>query len=222
MLAQRVEHLFVFLGRVLPLRAIVVGVKAHRMGPGVDAAVGLAEHRVLGGGVDGRVDARIELVVACQVLAREAGHHFVMQGPDLIELGIGDALGREFARQAFERGQHFEGVEDVIFLEAGGHGAAVGQQLHQAFDRQQLDGFAQGGARDAQQRAQLALVEFGAGGDLALHQHAAQPFGHLFMQRDAWNFSGLNRRYFVDHKNEFIFDGLIMNCRCKRSCNFAF
>jgi hypothetical protein len=54
-------------------------------------------------------------------------------------------------------------VHDIGLAQLDGDGAAVGQQVGQAFGGQQLDGLAQRRARDAQLLAQLALVELGAG-----------------------------------------------------------
>ncbi|MNT14329.1 hypothetical protein D3C72_1493300 [compost metagenome] len=176
------------LDRVLPLGLVLVGAKAQRLHAGVDRAVGVRQHRVRRRVVDGRVDARVQAVVARQVAPREAGHHFVVQRAHLGQLLVGDALGRQLARHALEHRQHLEGVEHVGLGELHRHRAAVGQQVDQPLGRQQLDGLAQRRARHVQLQAQLAFVELGAGRDAPLHQHGAQARHHLVMQGQPGDF----------------------------------
>lgn len=189
---QRFDHLLVLFHRVLPLRLVLVGAKAQRLHAGIDGAVCVRQHRVGGGIVDGSVDARVQPVVAREIAPREAGHHFVVQRADLGQFLVGDAPGRQLARHALEHGQHLEGVDHVGLGELHRHRPAVGQQVDQPFGGQQLDGLAQRCARHPQLQAQLALVELGAGRDVALHQHGAKARGDLVVQREPGNFDDVS------------------------------
>src|SRR3984957_11780148 len=82
-------------------------------------------------------------------------------------------------------------MQHVGFAELDRHRASVGQQVHQPFRRHALDSFAQGGARDLQELAQLALVEFGAGGDATFDKHRAQVSRHLVMKGAAYDLNDL-------------------------------
>jgi hypothetical protein len=123
----------------------------------------LRQHRVARRGIDGGVDARVQPVVARQVLPREGR-------PASRSAGRGSRRSRRRWRArrparptgppappAPRRRAH------VGFGQLDGHRAAVGQQVDQAFGGQQLDGLAQRRARHVQLLAQLTLVELGAG-----------------------------------------------------------
>jgi hypothetical protein len=111
-----------------------------------------------------------------------AGQHLEVQGPHLGQFLLADALRGQLAGHALQPGQHFEGLQHIGLIQPHGHGATVGDQIHQPFGGQQLDGFAQRRARDAQLLAQGALMELGPGRYAPFHQPGAQPRGHLLMQ----------------------------------------
>ena len=166
----------------LPFGFVLVGLEAQRQQSGVDLPVCGAEHWVSGGGVDGRMNGRIEPVIGRQIASRESGQHFVVQGFDFGQLGLRDAFGRQLARLGLQAGDDFKGVSHVGLAQFQRNGAAVWQQLHQALGGQPLDGFAQWRARDFQHLAELALIELGAGRNATFNQHFAQPLGHLLVQ----------------------------------------
>ena len=117
------------------------------MQPGVDLLVGGRKHGVLGGGIDGAVDPRIESVIVGQVASGPGGHHFKLHGLDFVQFGLGHALRRQFSRLGLQPGHHFKGVQDIPFGQLDRNRAAVGQQFYKALGSQHFEGLAQGGAR---------------------------------------------------------------------------
>jgi len=120
-----------------------------------------------------------------------------MHGLDLGQLGFGDALRGQLARLRFQPGHDLKGIQYVVLGQLDGNGAAIGQQLDQSFGRQHLDGFAQRCARDIENRAEFALIKFGARCDAVFNQHLAQSVRRLLMQGGTSN--GKNGDDFSDH-----------------------
>jgi hypothetical protein len=75
----------------------------------------------------------------------------------------------------------------VLLSQLRRHRAPVGQQHHQAFHRQHLDGFAQRRARDLQLLAERAFVQLGTRRNLPFHDELAQTRAHLLVQNRAGN-----------------------------------
>ena len=86
-------------------------------------------------------------------------------------------LEREAGGLDLERGAQLVELHDVLHVEMGDAGAAVGLDLHEPLGLQRSQRGPQRVPGDAEVRAQLLLDEARAGGALAAEDLASEPFG---------------------------------------------
>ena len=129
--------------------------------------------------VDQLVDPKIAVHVAVQVEAV----HLVMQPLDFGDFGIGDVFAGKPPGKAFQPTHDVEQFGKLALAQLPHPGAAVRQQLDQAFGRQHLQRFAQRRARNGQHLAKLPLRNAAAVRDIALDDVIAQPRQDLVVQR---------------------------------------
>ena len=152
---------------------------------GVHRSPGLGQRGIAGAVDDALVDLLVVAEVRGQLAAGVVGEHVIVQRADVGDVGFGRIAAGQLTGQRLQRAEHDEDFLHFFRLQRCHHGAAVGQQLDQAFGGEELDRLAQGCARGAQPFGQHALVELGLRRQFALHDQVAQLVDHGFMQQPA-------------------------------------
>lgn len=113
---------------------------------------------------DPPVDRLIGVEIAMHVAAQVVRVHLVMQALDLADLVIGNDLARQTAGERLQSGDELEELLDIVRVEGVDAGAAVGQEIDDAFRGEHLERLPQRRARHPEELAELPFGNAGAVG----------------------------------------------------------
>ncbi len=142
------------------------------------------EHRVIGGANDAFMDKAIATVIRQQIASAIMLDHIGLQDGNFAKLLVCNTETGQFTGGCFQGFADFEQFLDVLLRELGGARSTVGQQHDKPVGRQDLQGFAQRGTRDAQRCAQLPLRYPRARRNFPFHQNVPEAGNHLVVQHE--------------------------------------
>ena len=129
------------------------------------------------------MDLLVAPEITGHVLADVVAVHLVVGRLDGADLVVGDVLAGQTPRQSLQPAHHVEQLADALDTHLADARATVGQQVDNALGGQDLDRLAQGGARNAEHLAQLALGNPRPVRKVAVGDVVAQPGQDLGVQR---------------------------------------
>lgn len=183
--AEGIEDLLVLAHRLAP--AVAVRVKVGGVACPLDAAgiadIGRTKRLVPGSGDDGLVDCLVAGEVAIEIAAQIEAVHLVVQGLDRGELGLGDLLASQAPGQGLEPAYDVKQLGQFALAEAADARATVRKKVDEPFRGQDLQGLAEGRARDTELLAELTLGHAGAVAQAPLDDEVPQARQHLSMER---------------------------------------
>ena len=105
----------------------------------------------------------VELVIAAALAVRRSLRHGLVQALDLPQRLFRPAARHLHGGDLFQRGKHLKFFAEIRRVQLRHHRAHMGQQPHQAFQLQDLQGIAQRGAGNAELAAERGLRQAVAG-----------------------------------------------------------